>query len=375
LQPTPVGRVRPPGSRPVVLYASAARLNAKPLAGQRNRSIARQVASHFKKRMRTFNRSSLIIAVSVIASNLTLAAQAVSDREFRVAVKNPAYAVGTGPIVCVDEAHANLHTIDNLFLAFGELLRQDGFIVRASPGSLTAASLSECSILVVANAQSGTARIAGLPSAFTAEEIGAAHRWVRDGGRLLLIADHMPLAAAAAPLAAAFGMTFSDGFAVEGAAFTSMRSETSEEASRDPAFDKPTIFRTADGTLRPHAISSGRNSSESVTAVRTFVGQAFQAPDTAEPLLVFPATFVALTPDKAWQFGPETRRIPVGGWLQGAVMRLQSGRAAFFGEAAMFSARFQLVGTERRAMGMNAAGAEQNFQFVLNVMHWLSGVL
>ena len=78
-------------------------------------------------------------------------------------------------------------------------------------------------------------------------------------------------------------------------------------------------------------------------------------------------------PERAWQFDSETRRFPVGGWLQGAVMQVDFGRAAFFGEAAMFSA--QVSGPERNPMGMNAPMAEQNYQFVLNLMHWLSGVL
>jgi hypothetical protein len=78
-------------------------------------------------------------------------------------------------------------------------------------------------------------------------------------------------------------------------------------------------------------------------------------------------------PRTAWQFTADTTRVPSGGWLQGAVMRVESGRAGFFGEAAMFSA--QIAGPTRNPMGMNAPGAEQNFQFVLNVMHWLSGVL
>ena len=33
----------------------------------------------------------------------------------------------------------------------------------------------------------------------------------------------------------------------------------------------------------------------------------------------------------------------------------------------------QLAGPERRPVGMNAPDAEQNAQFVLNVMHWLEG--
>ena len=57
----------------------------------------------------------------------------------------------------------------------------------------------------------------------------------------------------------------------------------------------------------------------------------------------------------------------------GTVMRVEMGRAAFFGDPALFTA--QIAGPDRRLVGMNARGAEQNFQFVLNVMHWLSGVI
>jgi len=313
-------------------------------------------------------RGFFAITSAVLACGVTLAAQQVPDRAFRPTVESPAYAVGKGPLVCLDEAHANFHTLEDRFWAFGELLRRDGYAVRASRVKFDAPSLAGCSILVISNAQPSSAAWDTYPyptpSAFASAEVEAAHQWVRDGGRLLLIADHMPLAGAAANLAAAFGVTFLDGFAVEGFGV---------ESERDAAFAKPTIFRTADETLRPHVIIRGRNANESVATVRTFTGQAFQAPATAEPLLVVPPTFIALMPKTAWRFGPETRRVPVGGWLQGAVMRVESGRAAFFGEAAMFSA--QVTGAERVPMGMNAPGAEQNFQFVLNVMHWLSGTL
>jgi hypothetical protein len=42
------------------------------------------------------------------------------------------------------------------------------------------------------------------------------------------------------------------------------------------------------------------------------------------------------------------------------------------GEAAMLSA--QVSGSDKRAMGMNVPGNDDR-QYVLNVMHWLSGVL
>jgi hypothetical protein len=308
-----------------------------------------------------------VVAVA-LCSSAALLAQQVPDRTFKPSILSPAYTQGKGPVVCLDEAHANFHTLDDRFWAFGELLRRDGYVVRANTATFDRRSLGQCSVLVISNAQPSRGSWNDYPyptpSAFTAEEVDATRQWVHGGGHLLLIADHMPLAGAAAALAAAFGITFTNGFAVEGFA---------SEAERDAAFAKPTIFRTTDQTLRPHVILRGRNGQETVTAIRTFTGQAFRAPPAAEPLLAVPSTFIALMPRVAWQFGPDTKRIPVGGWLQGAVMRVESGRAAFFGEAAMFSA--QVTGPERRPMGMNAPGAEQNAQFVLNVMHWLSGLM
>lgn len=200
------------------------------------------------------------------------------------------------------------------------------------------------------------------PSGFSDEEIEAVEKWVDRGGSLLLIADHMPLAGVATKLASAFGVQFYDGFAVAG---------FSDEKSRDAAFAIPTIFSVDANTLIASPVTAGRNESESVTSIRSFTGQAFQAPESAQPVMVLPDDFVLLMPEKAWEFGPDTKTIPVGGWLQGAIMPYGSGRAAFFGEAAMFSAQL----TDGEPSGMNAPQAEQNFQFVLNVMHWLSGIL
>ncbi|HXG65262.1 MAG TPA: hypothetical protein VNO70_09145 [Blastocatellia bacterium] len=54
-------------------------------------------------------------------------------------------------------------------------------------------------------------------------------------------------------------------------------------------------------------------------------------------------------------------------------MRYGKGRVALFGEAAMVSA--QLGGPGRQPMGMNAPVAGQNYRFLFNVPHWLSGLL
>ena len=87
--------------------------------------------------------------------------------------------------------------------------------------------------------------------------------------------------------------------------------------------------------------------------------------------MVLPDNFVSLHPATAWAFTPDTPQVDVGGWLQGAVKSVGNGHAAFFGEAAMFTA--QRAGENQRPVGLNAPGAEQNAQFVLNVMHWLTG--
>ena len=67
------------------------------------------------------------------------------------------------------------------------------------------------------------------------------------------------------------------------------------------------------------------------------------------------------------------------GWLQGATRKLDHGRIAILGEAAMCTAQFDDLDGEIDAplipQGINALHAPQNAQFCLNVMHWLSGLL
>ena len=258
----------------------------------------------------------------------------VPDRSYRPVIAEPAYSQGEGPIVCLDEAHNNFHTLEGRFWAFGELLRKDGYQVEASREKFSASVLAACDILVISNAQLDIEEWGDYPyptpSAFSDDEINALQTWVEDGGSLLLIADHMPLAGVASDLAAAFGVTFYNGFAVTG---------FKDFNQLDAAFDKPTIFSIKTNTLISSVITQGRSSSETVTSVRSFTGQAFQAPESAQPVLVLPDDFVLLMPETAWEFSPDTKTISAGGWLQGAVLSFGNGRAAFFGEAAMFSAQ------------------------------------
>lgn len=313
-----------------------------------------------------------LLAAAWLASGASLDAQQLPDRDFAPRIAAPAFAPTSGPRLCVDGAHDNFHTLDNRFYAFGQLAARDGYRVAALRVRFDAASLGACDILVISNAQNGipwNQQPRPTPSAFTRAEIAEVRAWVERGGALLLIADHQPLAGAARDLAATFGAEFIDGFAYAGIEAASI------EANRGGGSAAPTLFRPADSTLiGTHPIAQGRRAGEHITQVRSFTGQAFRwSSPGVQALLRLPADYVSLEPRYAWQFDSTTASRPVGGWLQGATRHVGRGRAALFGEAAMFSA--QLAGAERRPMGMNAPQAEQNAQFVLNTLHWLSGLL
>lgn len=270
----------------------------------------------------------------------------------------PAYARGAGPVVLVDEAHANFHTIGGRYGPFRRLLEADGYVVRANRAPFSAESLRGASVLVIANAlhpDNAASWRLPTPSAFTAAEVAAVHEWVQGGGALVLIADHMPFPGAAGPLAAAFGVDFRNGFAFD----------STERNGR-------TVFRRSDGTLASHPVTQGRGAAERIDSIVSFTGQGFVARGEAEPLLVLPAGTVLLLPDEAWRFSAATRR-ERGRFLQGALLRVGRGRAAFFGEAAMFTT--QVAGAGGMRVGMNAPGAEQNAQFALNLLHCLTDVL
>ena len=284
--------------------------------------------------------------------------QQVPDTAFNPPIPDPLYKYGKGPLVLIDEAHFNFHTVDGRYQPFAALLRRDGYEVRGSKHAFGLASLKAAKILVIANALSKkneTEWTLPTPAAFTADEVKAVRDWVKQGGSLLLIVDHMPFPGAAENLAKAFGISFSNGYAI------------------DPDVQAPMVFKLSDGSLKSHAILNGRSESEKVESVASFTGSAFHTGGDAQPLMVLRDSIVSALTTTAGQIREETPRIPVSGWYQGAVMRVGKGRVAVFGEAAMFSA--QLAGPNKGKMGMNNPIASKNPQFLLNVMHWLSGKL
>ena len=295
------------------------------------------------------------------ALGMAIAAAQSPNTSFTFEIQNPTYQPDVGPRVAIDAAHLNFHTADGGYAPFAELLRRDGHRVNSNQQPFDAETLARIDVLVIANAmhEESAADWAALPnhSAFSDEEIAEVERWVRGGGALLLIADHMPLAGHAEALAAAFGVRLLNGFALD-----SKRSGT-------------ITFQRSAGSLAANAIADGRNANERVDFVTTFTGHAFRVDPSvrAEPLLIFSSGHELLLPEVAFKFSDRTPRVSATNLLQGVVLYHGKGRVAVFGEAAMFTA--QLGGAEKRPIGMNAPEARENPRYALNVLHWLTGVL
>ena len=286
-------------------------------------------------------------------------AQQVADTLFVPKVGSPAHPTGKGPVVFIDEAHHNFHTAAGRYLPFARTLRQDGYVVESSPSRFTREALQRTRILVIANALAAENEeewVLPTPSAFDSAETIAVREWVHAGGSLLLIADHMPFPGAVEDLAAEFGIYMGNGFAMV-----------------DGGGDGRMKFTRTAGTLADHPITRGRKVSERVDEVMSFMGQAFRVESPGAPLMTLERNVILLLPEVAWQFSKLTPAMYAAGMHQGAALSFGKGRLAVFGEAAMFSAQVQ--GPNRAPMGMNDPAAPNNAQFLLNVMHWLEGLL
>lgn len=282
-----------------------------------------------------------------------------ADLSFEPAIGRPAYSTGLGPTILIDEAHFNFHTVNGRYAPFANLLRRDGYVVEPLTEPASAETLVPADILVIANAIAESDQKGWklpIEPAFTKSEIRAIRQWVEEGGSLLLIADHMPFPGAVEDLAAAFDVMFGNGFLYD-------------------AEERSMLQFTPENGLGEHPIIDGRYEKEIVSSVRTFTGQAFRVGADHHPLLTVPRGSTLKLPVEAWEFEPTTPHVPAGGMLQGAALRHGEGRVAVFGEAAMFTAQEVLRDDGRLLMGMNREDAGQNPQFLLNVMHWLSGLI
>lgn len=273
--------------------------------------------------------------------------QQVSDHAFQYKIVAPRYETAPGSIIMVDAAHNNYHTSEGRYAPFAKLLRQDGYQVLSNENTISASTLEACKVFVISNPLNsiniGSWQLP-TPSAFSPEEIKTVNAWVKSGGSLLLIADHMPFAGAAADLAQSFGFEYLNCFAMD---------------NRRRGLDR---FYKANQTLLENEITAG------IDTVVTFTGSAFRIPKVAKGILAL-RDFTLLSPTVAWQFEENTLAKDCKGYYQGAYMNYGAGRVVVMGEAAMFSA--QLAGPNQVPVGMNSPNARGNPRLLLNIMHWL----
>ncbi len=281
-------------------------------------------------------------------SATTLFAQQIPDTSRFFEVETPRYPAGEGPAVMIDAAHNNFHTLDGRYRAFGNILEADGYRLHSNEQPFSEEALERCDILVISNplhaSNTGSWELP-TPSAFTPEEIAAVEQWVAGGGRLFLIADHMPFAGAAEQLGRAFGFEFLNGFAM------------------DNRHRRIEYFTRRQGLLHDGPITEGLDS------IVTFTGSAFLIPTAAAPLIGLGEHYTILMPAQAWNFTDDTPFVAGDGFYQLAYRDYGKGKVVVSGEAAMFSA--QLAGSNRAPMGLNNPAARHNVGLLRNVVGWL----
>jgi hypothetical protein len=255
-----------------------------------------------------------------------LAQSQEADPHFDAHVSSPTYT-SAGPTVAVDEAHFNFHTASGRYAPFAELLRNDGYTVRAANAPFSAAALESIDVLVISNA--GIMNPAGPATpAFTAAECAAVRDWVRAGGSL---GEHAILSGRHAGEEVDHVRSFTgQSLTVPAGATASLRFAASAREAPLPS----------DLDAIGNAVAAGARDAAQITA---------------------------------------THSLPIAGRAQGLAMPFGAGRVVMLGEAAMLTAQIATIpgdnGQPRSfPFGMNVPGTDDK-QFALNVLHWLSRTL
>lgn len=291
----------------------------------------------------------MLLVVLILMNSFSLIhAQQVPDTSRFFIIDQPAFTANQGPVVCIDAGHNNYHTLEGRYSAFGNILQADGYRMLSNKEEITAEVLKNCDIYVISNplhaSNVGNWQLPN-PSAFSTSEITALQNWVKEGGGLFLIADHMPFAGAAVSLGRIFGFEFLNSFAMD---------------TRRRNFD---WFSKASGHLHETPLTN------SIDSVISFTGSAFVIPKNAMPILSLDEHYTVQMPIVAWQFSDDTPALLGTGLYQLAYRTYGKGRVVVSGEAAMFSA--QLAGPNQRQIGLNNPKAKSNIDLLRRLVGWL----
>lgn len=293
------------------------------------------------------------IVLNILVCSLAAQRPAI-DTAFRVTVEKPMFIDGEGPFVLIDEAHNNHHRKEGGLYSLTRMMEEDGAEVSSNHLPFSNESLNGYDVLIIVNALHDSNKgnwQNPCPSAFTSSEIEAIVNFVEQGGRLLLIADHMPYGGAVQDLAKEFRVDWSNSFAMR-------------NGNKWP----PSTFKRSDNTLLNSPVTIDTTFGEQVSFIGSFTGSAFKIPNEARPFLAFDDSHRLLLPEVAWRFSKKTKNEDATGWFQGACMEYGKGKIVFLGEAAMITA--QISGKTKA--GMNSPDVPENGQLALNIFRYLA---
>ena len=299
------------------------------------------------------NRLSPNFLIVLIIIVNRVCAQQVADTSFYFKINKTAYERGKGPVIMFDEFHNNPFTLKGQYSPFNKLILQDGYVLRRTREKVTEASLADSKIYVSVNALYDPMNW-DLPtmSAYSPEEVDAIYEWVKNGGSLLLVTDHMPCPASVNTIAQRFGFNLINGFAVR----------------KDR---KPEVFSRLRGNLLESVITNVPGAV--IDSIRIWGGTGFIAPEQATIINYLGDSYEVYLPSKASEiYGTISNTIPSIsglGLANGALLEHGKGRVFIFADGSPFSAQFEGVNSDKR--GMNHKDASQNAQFLLNIIHWL----
>ena len=278
------------------------------------------------------------------------------DSLFSKKIVDKSYSRSSGPLVLIDKGHNNYHTLQGRFKPFGKLLEYDGYRVDELSDIMLLNQLQP-DVLVIANAihrDNVSNWTSTISQAFLTDEIDIIVKWVKNGGALLLIADHFPFPEAIMDLSKKFGFVSSNSFVIKKQSGKGWFSYTREEK-----------------TLNTSALEIiGKPNLDSIMS---FTGHCFKIENkNASSIFDLNIGYKAILPKRYAKNSSEDIIInnDLTDCSQGAITSFGKGKVAFFAEAAMFTS--QLYGQDKVPMGFNSPLAESNIIFIQGILKWLT---
>lgn len=259
----------------------------------------------------------------------------------------PEYIFKDKSLVLVDQVHFNAHTLEDRLVPFSRALKNHGLDVQALT-SIQQLIDKNPAVFIIVNPLNPVNRnnwARPVLSAYTEREISLIANWVKEGGNLFLVADHMPYPGASNRLAKKFGLEFIDGFAL------------GKEQTWPPQF-----FTREKGSFEEHPVLKDLDS------IAAFTGSAIKMDSVDQCLIKLDDSYEVLVPDTAWQFSANTPRVEASNLCFDAIKQYGKGKIYIGSEAAMMTA--QIIQNKFPA-GMNSPYAKDNLKYLLRIFHWL----